>query len=117
MNQNLGKIVRLTDGGMIPSDNPFYDQGRVKAQIWSYGHRNPLGIAFDAQGRLVESGNGACRVATNLIWSRKAPTTDIPKCRTATNYDGDDDIPDHAPGDGFRSAESSSGTRQFRRAD
>jgi aldose sugar dehydrogenase len=37
---------------MVPSDNPFYDQGRVKSQIWSYGHRNPLGIAFDAQGRL-----------------------------------------------------------------
>lgn len=52
MNQNLGKIVRLTDTGMIPSDNPFYDQGRIRAQIWTLGHRNLLGIAFDAQGRL-----------------------------------------------------------------
>lgn len=58
MNQNLGKIIRLTDTGGIPSDNPFYDQGRIKAQIWSSGHRNVLGLAFDGDGGLwgVEMG-------------------------------------------------------------
>lgn len=58
MTQNLGKIIRLTDTGGIPSDNPYYDQGRVKAQIWSSGHRNPLGIAFDKNAALwvVEMG-------------------------------------------------------------
>ena len=54
LNANLGKIVRLSDTGMIPSDNPFYDQGRVKAQVWAYGIRNPLGIDFDSEGRLWE---------------------------------------------------------------
>lgn len=54
LRQNLGKIVRLTDTGGIPSDNPYYDEGRVKAQIWSLGHRNPLGIAFDREGSLWE---------------------------------------------------------------
>ncbi|MGE3744305.1 MAG: PQQ-dependent sugar dehydrogenase [Sphingomonadaceae bacterium] len=52
MTQNLGKIIRLTDTGGIPSDNPFYDEGRVKAQIWSSGHRNPLGMALDSEGAL-----------------------------------------------------------------
>ncbi len=52
MNGNLGKIVRLTDDGSVPGDNPFYDEGDVTAQIWSLGHRNPLGLAFDSQGRL-----------------------------------------------------------------
>jgi len=47
-----GKIVRLSDTGMVPSDNPFYDQGRIISQVWSLGHRNPLGLAFDAHGRL-----------------------------------------------------------------
>lgn len=52
MQSNMGKIVRLHDDGSIPADNPFADQGGVAAQVWSLGHRNPLGIAFDAQGRL-----------------------------------------------------------------
>lgn len=54
MEQNLGKVIRLTDAGGIPSDNPYYDQGRIKAQIWSAGHRNLLGIAFDSKGSLWE---------------------------------------------------------------
>lgn len=49
---NLGKILRLTlDGEHVP-DNPFVDEHNTAAQIWSYGHRNPLGIAFDEAGNL-----------------------------------------------------------------
>ena len=49
---NLGKIVRLDDDGSVPADNPFAGQGGVSDQNWSTGHRNPLGIDFDADGRL-----------------------------------------------------------------
>jgi len=49
---NLGSIVRLNDDGSIPDDNPFRDQGGVAAQVWSFGHRNVLGIAFAPDGRL-----------------------------------------------------------------
>ena len=52
MATNLGKIIRLNDDGSIPADNPFVSQGGVAAQVWSLGHRNPLGISFDAEGRL-----------------------------------------------------------------
>ena len=52
LSTNLGKILRLDDDGGIPADNPFAAQGGVAAQVWSLGHRNPLGIAFDAAGRL-----------------------------------------------------------------
>lgn len=52
MTGNLGKIVRLHDDGSLPGDNPFADRGGVAAEIWSLGHRNPLGIAFDSGGRL-----------------------------------------------------------------
>jgi len=41
-----GKILRVTDTGATPPDNPFGNP------VWSYGHRNPEGIAFDEQGRL-----------------------------------------------------------------
>ncbi|MDQ3288280.1 MAG: PQQ-dependent sugar dehydrogenase [Pseudomonadota bacterium] len=52
MASNLGKIVRLNDDGSIPADNPFADRGGVAAQVWTLGHRNILGMDFDAQGRL-----------------------------------------------------------------
>lgn len=52
MSGNLGKILRLNADGSVPADNPFADQGGVAAQVWTRGHRNPLGIAFDAEGRL-----------------------------------------------------------------
>jgi len=99
LDQNLGKIVRLTDGGMVPSDNPFYDQGRVKSQIWSYGHRNPLGIAFDAKGRLWNQEMGpAGGDELNLV--KKAANYGYPTVSNGDHYDGRN-IPDHAAGDGF----------------
>lgn len=52
MDTNLGKIVRLNADGSVPDDNPFADQGDVAAQIWSLGHRNILGLTFDADGQL-----------------------------------------------------------------
>ena len=52
MTGNVGKIVRVRDDGSVPPDNPFAEQGDVTAQIWTLGHRNPLGLAFDSRGRL-----------------------------------------------------------------
>lgn len=54
MTGNLGKVIRLYDNGTAFAGNPFASQGAVQAQIYSLGHRNPLGIDFDAQGRLWE---------------------------------------------------------------
>ncbi|MEM6581508.1 MAG: PQQ-dependent sugar dehydrogenase [Pseudomonadota bacterium] len=58
MDGNLGKIIRLNPDGSIPQDNPFYERGGVTAEIWSLGHRNPLGLAFDGSDQLwvVEMG-------------------------------------------------------------
>jgi aldose sugar dehydrogenase len=58
MQQTLGKIVRLNYDGSVPEGNPFADQGGVATEVWSLGHRNPLGLQFDSQGQLwnVEMG-------------------------------------------------------------
>jgi glucose/arabinose dehydrogenase len=42
-----GKIVRLTKDGEIPPDNPFVDRQGARAEIWSYGMRNPQGLALN----------------------------------------------------------------------
>lgn len=51
--QNLqthaGSILRLKVDGEIPSDNPFIGNKNALAEIWSYGHRNPQGLAWDSQ--------------------------------------------------------------------
>jgi glucose/arabinose dehydrogenase len=49
---NLGTIVRLLPDGIPAPGNPFAGRGSPTDQIWSYGHRNILGLAFDGQGRL-----------------------------------------------------------------
>jgi aldose sugar dehydrogenase len=43
---HVGSIVRLHDDGRIPTDNPFVGNDQVDDAIWSYGHRNPQGIAL-----------------------------------------------------------------------
>ncbi len=54
-----GKILRLNDNGTIPADNPFIKNDTAKHEIWSYGHRNPQGIAFEpASGKLYSSEHG-----------------------------------------------------------
>lgn len=40
-----GKVVRLHDDGRIPDDNPFRDTPGARPEIYSYGHRNPQGMA------------------------------------------------------------------------
>ncbi|CNI18251.1 soluble aldose sugar dehydrogenase%2C PQQ-dependent [Yersinia massiliensis] len=42
-----GKIVRLTLDGKVPTDNPFANRPPAKPEIWSYGHRNPQGLALN----------------------------------------------------------------------
>lgn len=55
----LGKIHRINDDGSTPADNPFRDHPNVVSSIWSYGHRNPQGLAMDpATGLLWESEHG-----------------------------------------------------------
>ncbi len=54
-----GVIVRLHDDGRVPSDNPFVGSDEAADEVWSYGHRNPQGLAFDARtGNLWSTEHG-----------------------------------------------------------
>ena len=52
MDINLGKVIRVTTDGEPVEDNPFYGNGGIADTIWSLGHRNMLGVAFDGDGQL-----------------------------------------------------------------
>lgn len=47
LDNHSGTIIRLNLDGTIPEDNPFLKQKRALPEIWSYGHRNPQGLAFN----------------------------------------------------------------------
>ena len=93
MASNLGKIVRLHPDGEIPEDNPYYDRGGVTAEIWSLGHRNPLGLAFDTDGRLWNHEMGP-RHGDELNLVLPTRNYGYPLVSNGDHYSGKE-IPDH----------------------
>lgn len=58
VNGMLGKTLRISDDGGIPADNPFAQDGGAAA-VWTYGHRNPQGLAVDPlTGRVYQHEHG-----------------------------------------------------------
>ena len=59
LSSQLGKIIRLKDDGQIPTDNPFYGkaekENKLADAIYTLGHRNPQGLAYDPLRNLVFS--------------------------------------------------------------
>jgi len=93
MSGNLGKVLRLNDDGTTPADNPFAGRGDVESTIWSLGHRNPLGFAFDPQGRLWVCEMGP-RGGDELNLIERGTNYGYPIVSNGDHYDGRD-IPDH----------------------
>jgi glucose/arabinose dehydrogenase len=59
LSKPTGKIHRINDDGTVPEGNPFAGKPGALATIWSYGHRNPQGLAWDpVTGKLWESEHG-----------------------------------------------------------
>lgn len=95
----LGSIVRLNLDGTPAAGNPLADQGGASAEIWSWGHRNILGMDWDAQGRLWEVEHGpAGGDELNLV--ERAANYGWPERSNGEHYNGDP-IPDHSADDGF----------------
>jgi glucose/arabinose dehydrogenase len=102
MQSNVGKVVRLHDDGSIPEDNPFVnyfdeeplvDDEGVYPEIWTLGHRNPLGMTFDLDSKLwvIEMGpSGGDEL--NLI--KRGSNYGYPLVSNGKHYDARP-IPDH----------------------
>ena len=59
LGNDLGKIIRIRPDGSVPPDNPFVATPGAEPAIWSYGHRNPQGLALHpVTGKLWEHEHG-----------------------------------------------------------
>ena len=55
LNNHLGKIIRLKLDGSIPEDNPFLAEENAYPEVFTFGHRNPQGIAYNFATMTVNS--------------------------------------------------------------
>ena len=95
----LGSIVRLTLDGEPAPGNPLEDRGGVTSEIWSWGHRNPLGLEFAPDGTLWSTEMGP-EGGDELNLVEAGANYGWPTVSNGSDYGGDD-IPDHEDGDGF----------------
>ena len=95
----LGSIVRLNLDGTPAEGNPYALEDCTCDEIWSWGHRNILGMDWDAEGQLwdVEHGPGG---GDELNLVKEGANYGWPTRSNGDHYNGDD-IPDHTPDDGF----------------
>lgn len=83
-----GKIYRLHDDGRVPKDNPFVNHTDPLPAIWSYGHRNPQGLAFEpSTGQLWSTEHGP-RGGDELNLIRRARNYGWPTITYGINYNG-----------------------------
>ena len=83
-----GKIHRLHDDGRVPTDNPFVNTPDAVPGIWSYGHRNPQGLAMDPRdGSLYDTEHGP-RGGDELNLILPAKNYGWPVITYGMNYDG-----------------------------
>jgi len=83
-----GKVHRIHDDGRIPSDNPFVNEKDAIKSIWSYGHRNPQGLALHPETGILFATEHGPRGGDELNHIRKAANYGWPHITYGMNYDG-----------------------------
>jgi len=92
---NLGKIVRINTDGAAPRDNPFVTKRGARPEIWSMGHRNVSGMAFQPGTSRLWSVEFGPKGGDELNLVEKGRNYGWPLVNEGVNYD-DSPIPRHA---------------------
>jgi aldose sugar dehydrogenase len=82
-----GSVIHIKADGSIPENNPFRDGVDGLPEIWSYGHRNPQGIGFDADGTLFTVEHGP-KGGDELNHPEPGKNYGWPITSYGTDYDG-----------------------------
>ena len=92
---NVGKVVRINPDGSIPADNPFARKQGVRPDVWSLGHRNPLGAAIHPKTKALWIHEMGPKHGDELNIPEPGKNYGWPVVSNGDNYDGTP-IPDHA---------------------
>lgn len=83
-----GKVVRLTEQGKIPTDNPFVNKPGVRPEIWSYGIRNPQGMAMNPWSHVLWLNEHGPRGGDEINIPEKGKNYGWPLATWGINYSG-----------------------------
>ncbi|WP_457998713.1 PQQ-dependent sugar dehydrogenase [Klebsiella michiganensis] len=83
-----GKVVRLTADGKVPDDNPFVGQAGVRPEIWSYGIRNPQGMAMNPWSDTLWLNEHGPRGGDEINLVQKGKNYGWPLATHGINYSG-----------------------------
>ncbi len=95
MKSSIGKIIRINPDGTIPDDNPFVNQEGALPEIWSIGHRNPLGAAFEPSSQELWTHEMGPKGGDEVDLIVKGENYGWPEVSEGSHYN-DKPIPHHA---------------------
>lgn len=88
LDNDHGKIHRVHDDGSVPADNPFVKTKGAHGSIWTYGHRNPQGMVYDAATNRLWAVEHGPKGGDELNLIEKGKNYGWPKTSYGINYDG-----------------------------
>jgi len=102
LSSHLGKILRLDRDGAPPADNPFVGRDDARPEIWSYGHRNPQGLAIDSETDVIWEHEHGPRGGDEINLLEAGANYGWPMTTNGIDYDGTL-VSQYAHADGVRS--------------
>jgi glucose/arabinose dehydrogenase len=88
LDDHSGSVIRLRDDGTAPQDNPFVGKAGAKPEIWSWGHRNPQGMALHPDTGAVWTHEHGARGGDEVNIIRKGDNYGWPVITHGIDYDG-----------------------------
>lgn len=88
LDAHLGKVLRLDENGRPPTDNPFLGRAGVRPEIWSFGHRNIQGMAWDQTRQMIFATEHGSRAGDELNRLRRGLNYGWPAATHSEEYTG-----------------------------
>jgi len=86
--EHAGSVIRLKDDGGVPPDNPFFGRSDARPEIYSYGHRNPQGMARHSRTGAIWTHEHGARGGDEINIIRKGRNYGWPVITHGIDYDG-----------------------------